>query len=72
MDEVVATALEAVADVGNAHATALLLVGKEGPQTTGREPLARRRGGVGVAALRIGVGQGLALVLERQGTQETP
>ncbi|MFI7292875.1 hypothetical protein [Streptomyces sp. NPDC050121] len=72
MDEVVATALEAVADVGNSHATALLLVGKEGLQTTGRELLARRRGGIGVAALRIGVGQGLALVLERQGTQETP
>ncbi|MEH0574134.1 MULTISPECIES: hypothetical protein [Streptomyces] len=133
MDKAVATALEAVADVGNAHgdelalsghreaaaaqtagpfdagdcvradaspearaklrpsfgiedgtvtagnaspptdgAAALLLVDKEGLRTTGREPLARRGGGVGVAVPRIGVGQGLALVLERQGTQETP
>ncbi|WP_269460207.1 hypothetical protein [Streptomyces sp. 3214.6] len=44
MDKVVATAPKAVADVGNAHTSALC----------------------------IGVGQGLALVLERQETQETP
>jgi acetyl-CoA acyltransferase len=78
MDKVVVTALEAVADVpdcgslavGGSQGAAVALglpLGASGTRLAGTvaHQLARKGTGVGATTLRIGVGQGLALVLER-------